>query len=236
VRADLAATERVGRAGSAAAADHVAAAADHQVTLERRLRSIPLGPPPPIALAHLAECRAEVSRARGDASAARWHECADGWAALGMPYSEAYAHLRAGEALLETGGSRRDAAVPLLSAHRIAIRLEAQPLLDEIGELAARCRVVLDATAPAEPALAPIPPATLLELTRRELQVLSLIDEGLSNSQIGRRLYISPKTVGVHVSHILEKLDVRNRTAAAAAAHRIGLLDRPSTPERSGVP
>ncbi len=53
------------------------------------------------------------------------------------------------------------------------------------------------------------------ELTARELQVLELIAEGLSNGQIGERLYISPKTVSVHVSAILRKLGAASRTEAA---------------------
>ncbi len=56
------------------------------------------------------------------------------------------------------------------------------------------------------------------ELTRREQQVLELIAEGLSNGQIGQRLFISTKTVSVHVSAILRKLGVASRTEAAVRA------------------
>jgi len=53
-------------------------------------------------------------------------------------------------------------------------------------------------------------------LTPRELQVLELIAERLTNPQIGRRLFISPKTASVHVSAILAKIGAANRAEAAA--------------------
>ena len=61
-------------------------------------------------------------------------------------------------------------------------------------------------------------------LTSREQQVLDLVAEGLSNGQIAERLYISRKTVSVHVSNILAKLGASGRTEAAAIARRDGLL------------
>lgn len=64
-----------------------------------------------------------------------------------------------------------------------------------------------------------------LGLTPRELDVLRLVAEGLSNGQIGARLYISTKTVSVHVSNILAKLGVSSRTEAAAVAHRLRVFD-----------
>lgn len=64
-----------------------------------------------------------------------------------------------------------------------------------------------------------------LGLTPRELDVLRLVTEGLSNGQIGSRLYITTKTVSVHVSNILAKLGVSSRTEAAALAHRLRVFD-----------
>jgi predicted ATPase/DNA-binding CsgD family transcriptional regulator len=61
-------------------------------------------------------------------------------------------------------------------------------------------------------------------LTARERDVLRLLAEGYSDRQIAGALYISPKTAGKHVSHILAKLDVETRTAAATQAVRRGLL------------
>jgi DNA-binding NarL/FixJ family response regulator len=61
-------------------------------------------------------------------------------------------------------------------------------------------------------------------LTRREVEVLRLIAEGLSNKRIGRRLLVSEFTVKRHVGNILTKLDLPSRAAAAAFATRRGLL------------
>jgi DNA-binding CsgD family transcriptional regulator/tetratricopeptide (TPR) repeat protein len=63
-------------------------------------------------------------------------------------------------------------------------------------------------------------------LSKRELEVLALIAEGRSNPEIGRQLYITRKTVAVHVSSILTKLGVSGRVEAAAAAIRLGLTER----------
>lgn len=60
-------------------------------------------------------------------------------------------------------------------------------------------------------------------LSNRELEVLSLIAQGLTNREIGGRLFISEKTVGVHVGRVLSKLDVSGRVEAAAVAIRLGL-------------
>jgi DNA-binding NarL/FixJ family response regulator len=60
-------------------------------------------------------------------------------------------------------------------------------------------------------------------LTDRELEVLTLVAQGLNNDDIAERLVISASTVSVHVSHILAKLEVENRTQAALHALRTGL-------------
>jgi DNA-binding CsgD family transcriptional regulator len=61
-------------------------------------------------------------------------------------------------------------------------------------------------------------------LTPREREVLQLLAEGLSDRQIGAALALSPRTVGVHVSHVLTKLGAETRTAAVAIALRQGLV------------
>jgi DNA-binding CsgD family transcriptional regulator/tetratricopeptide (TPR) repeat protein len=63
-------------------------------------------------------------------------------------------------------------------------------------------------------------------LSSREREVLGLIVEGRTNREIGERLFISQKTVGVHVGNILAKLGVSGRVEAATAALRLGLSDR----------
>lgn len=65
-------------------------------------------------------------------------------------------------------------------------------------------------------------------LTARQLDVLGLLDEGLSNADIAARLFITEKTAAHHVSAILRKLDVRSRGEAAAAARNLGI----SPPQR----
>ena len=62
-------------------------------------------------------------------------------------------------------------------------------------------------------------------LTARESEVLSLLADGLSQSEIAARLFISSKTVATHIEHILEKLEVRSRAQAVAYAYREGLLE-----------
>jgi DNA-binding CsgD family transcriptional regulator len=75
----------------------------------------------------------------------------------------------------------------------------------------------------------PAPPtgrtADAFGLSRRERDVLALIAEGHTNREIGQRLFISQKTVGVHVGNILAKLDVSGRVEAATVAIRLGLVD-----------
>jgi DNA-binding NarL/FixJ family response regulator len=66
-------------------------------------------------------------------------------------------------------------------------------------------------------------PAHAVELTAREQQVLQLVAEGLTNRQIGERLFISDKTASVHVSAILRKLGATSRTEAAVRAAQLGL-------------
>lgn len=65
------------------------------------------------------------------------------------------------------------------------------------------------------------PGAASYGLTARELDVLRLLVDGLTNAQIGARLYMSPKTASVHVTAILRKLQASNRVHAAAIAERL---------------
>jgi DNA-binding CsgD family transcriptional regulator len=67
-------------------------------------------------------------------------------------------------------------------------------------------------------------PEVDIDLTARELQVLSLLAEGASNKEIARRLGISAHTAKFHVAQLLEKLDAVSRTDAVAHAARIGVL------------
>ena len=69
------------------------------------------------------------------------------------------------------------------------------------------------------------PPRELDELTERELDVFRLITRGLSNAEISRELYISDTTVKTHITHILQKLNLRDRVQAVVLAYETGLFD-----------
>jgi DNA-binding NarL/FixJ family response regulator len=71
----------------------------------------------------------------------------------------------------------------------------------------------------------PEPPKGLDELTTREREILRLIATGLSNAEIGAQLYISDTTVKTHVTHILQKLNLRDRVQAVVMAYQTGLYE-----------
>jgi DNA-binding CsgD family transcriptional regulator len=170
------------------------------------------------ALSALAE--AELSRSATPAPEL-WGHATSQWTRLEAPYLAAYSRWRHAEALLAIGGRRRPAVRELTEARATGARLGAVPLIDEIDALARRARLDLaTARGGAEP------PSGQLGLTTREREVLVLVGQGMTNRQIARNLFISEKTVSIHMSRVLAKLGVSNRTAAAAAAHRLGLSGR----------
>jgi DNA-binding CsgD family transcriptional regulator/tetratricopeptide (TPR) repeat protein len=184
-----------------------------------RVRSLAVTP---MAKAHLTVVEAELSRASGPNDPQRWAVAAAEWGRLNCPLPQAYAWWRQAEALLRHH-SERSAPTRLLGrAHHVATGAGAAPLRTEIEALARRARVRLGGPAPAVPA-AP----SAHGLTERELEVLRLLTVGSTNRQVARTLFISEKTVSIHVSRILAKLGAANRGEAAAIAHRLGLVHEP---------
>jgi DNA-binding NarL/FixJ family response regulator len=139
-----------------------------------------------------------------------------------------------------------DAILPALragAAGYLTKDTSGEDLLDAIREVAAG-RTVLDASvqrrlvelvagAPAAPAAAepagpaaPPPSDEVEGLTKREVDVVRLVAEGLSNQQIARRLVVSEATVKTHLNHVLSKLDVDGRPGLVAWAWRQGFGDR----------
>jgi DNA-binding NarL/FixJ family response regulator len=116
------------------------------------------------------------------------------------------------------------------SQARLAAVLQAVGRTTEARELAATARATAEGLGARAllggPGPAPTPRETRRDatLTTRETEILGLVAQGRSNGQIARQLFISTKTVSVHVSNILAKLGAAGRTEAAAIARRDGLL------------
>lgn len=162
-------------------------------------------------------CRAEDARAAGESEPGMWEAVAEHWEQGEQPYPAAYGRLRQAEALLERRTRSSAAADALRKAHRTAVALSAGPFRAEVEDLAKRARITLpDPAAEAAKEVRPRPSAGIEALTAREREVLREIAEGRTNREIGERLYISEKTVGIHVTHILAKLGVRTRVQAGA--------------------
>ena len=180
-----------------------------QTAVRGRPRGGALGPE---GRAWLLRAAAELSRAEGRFDVALWTRVRDAFD-YGYPYELARSGWRLAEALVGTG-DREAAAVELRQAADTARRLGAAPLLRDVEDLARRAR--LDVGQSAGPRVA--------ALTAREQEVLVLVAQGLTNRQVGERLFMSEKTASVHVSRILAKLEVSGRTEAAARAAQLGLV------------
>ncbi|MEV0150581.1 AAA family ATPase [Nonomuraea sp. NPDC050733] len=136
----------------------------------------------------------------------------------GFVYETARARWRLAEALL-AAGDREAAQTEWALAQETATTLRAAPLERALADFGRRARFT--AAAGAGSAAHESPNGGL---TARELEVLALVAEGLTNREIAERLFIAQKTVSVHVSNILGKLDASTRTQAAATARAHGLL------------
>jgi DNA-binding CsgD family transcriptional regulator len=215
VSADLAGLPIAARPGTVTASWEAASA-----SLADRARAIASehGGRQPEVAAFGALAAAESARQHGHDNRATWRAVAGGWQALGQPYREAYARLREAGAAVRAG-RREQAARALGACTSLAGQLPAPPLLGLAAELAQRARLGGQALASAAPAAA----SARFDLTGREADVLALLVSGDSNRQIARALFISDRTVAVHVSRILDKLGVRNRTEAATMGAQLGL-------------
>ena len=151
--------------------------------------------------AWIAQAHAEFARNGNGETGSQfeaWAAVHNRWQALGHRYEEAYTDLRFAEAKL-AAGSRREAEVALRRSAVIAEELAAVPLTALVADL--RVRGGLDSLSPAADD----------GLTAREREILNWVVRGATNRDIADALYISPKTVSVHVSALLRKFGVSGR-------------------------
>ncbi len=132
--------------------------------------------------------------------------------ACAAPFERALTMLGLAELRLAEG--RQDEARALLTeAHSICEPLDARPTLDRIDALVARLPAIRTTRRKRYPA----------GLTAREVEVLRLVAEGLSDAEVAERLYLSRRTVNTHLTAIYRKLDVSSRSAATRFAVEHGL-------------
>jgi DNA-binding CsgD family transcriptional regulator/tetratricopeptide (TPR) repeat protein len=196
--------------------------------LAQRAATCPCGPAPLPLFdtneAVRAQWSAELARLNGIDDLPGWLAVADRWRGLRRPYSEAYCLMRAAAAGIAQRQPAAETRAALLPALTIAERLRAKPLMEQGRALADASHVTFPAPRRSADQPAASASADRYGLTAREREVLTLLAEGLTNAQLASRLYISTHTANVHVSRILMKLGVPNRTQAASLAWSQGLV------------
>jgi DNA-binding CsgD family transcriptional regulator len=205
-------------AGDAAAVRHWVAAGESLVAAAREaaeLYTAGVGAFGGEAQAWLARLRAEEARLHGEPAPGLWRSAVEAFG-YGHVYEQARSRHRLAEALLATD-DRSGAAAELRASHEVAVRLRAEPLRMAVQALAGRARLAGEVTGARQVGVTAV-------LTPRESEVLALVAQGLTNRQVGARLFISEKTASVHVSNILAKLSASGRTEAVAIAAARGLL------------
>ena len=135
------------------------------------------------------------------------------------PFERAESQRRAAAALV-AAGRREQAVEQLVAAHRTARRLGARPLLQRLAADLAALGERADRRRGRRAAAPPAPGG----LTRREVEVVRLVASGRTNREIARELFLSPRTVEMHVGSILLKLGCRSRADAVRRAAELGLL------------
>ncbi|MFK5645905.1 AAA family ATPase [Ornithinimicrobium sp. LYQ121] len=188
--------------------------------------------PGPEGMAWAARLEAERLRLRWSAGVdapghdelvSAWRRAVEAFDRIDHRFERARSVTRLAAVLAAAGPQHAVEARTLLDDARVeAEELGALPLLAEI-DAAGGSAGAGESRRPRPGAAADRAPADA-ELTPREREVLALVATGRSNGEIGRQLFISTKTVSVHVSNILAKLGVSGRTEAAAVAHQRGLL------------
>ncbi|SMD09959.1 helix-turn-helix transcriptional regulator [Kibdelosporangium aridum] len=187
-----------------------------ELALQTAVNSTPrAGTLGPDGLFWAARAKAELTRLHGASDPDAWSKVVEA-SDYGAVYDQAQARWRYAEALL--GADRRDeASTQLRLAYKTADELGAKPLLDALAQLARRARLSLTEDGPG-------PRDTVDLFTPREQSVLKLVAMGQTNRQVGEELYISEKTVSVHLSRIMAKLGASRRAEAVAIAYDRGLL------------
>jgi len=176
----------------------------------------------PIWSAYRATTIAETARCRGSSGqSAAWERAASKHHATGFRWLEAMARWRHAQALLSEGAARTVVAEPLRQAHATALELGAAPLVAETESLARAARISL--ADPGGLLESSVQNSVLTALTSREREVLRYLVAGRTNAEIARELFISDKTVSVHVTNVLRKTGTANRVEAAGLARRLGL-------------
>jgi len=178
----------------------------------------------PDALAALAQALGELALLEQEEATAAEHLCraVELHRSLAIPHERAQIELRAGVVLAAAGEG--EAALERLSdAYRCARKLGAGPLASEAAQqVAALGESVAQRLGSRAAAAAGAGP----QLTRRELEVLRHVAVGRTNKEIAQELFISQRTVDMHVRNLLGKLDCRSRVEASHRAGELGLLDR----------
>ena len=203
--------------GGDAAEDEALGATLLERTVETARRGRPRGGTlGPEGRGWMARARAEHGRLIGHDDPELWRKAIAEFAfdnnGKGYRYEVARSRWRLAAALAaagDTAASRVEAGVALAEAQEMG----AAPLVEAIRLLGRRARLEL-----------PGAPTAIGVLTEREDEVLRLVAKGLTNRQVGEQLFISAKTVSVHMSNVLSKLGVSGRAEAVAVAHQRGLI------------